>query len=135
MGRTSRAEDYLEAIYGLAQDWGHATTFEIADRLRVSAPSVSSMVKRLAVAGYLEYEPNRGMTLTEEGERVARSVISRHRMLVEFLTVIGVDRTIANDDAGGIRHHLHPKTTSALEKLTAILCGHPVLLERLRTIA
>ncbi len=131
MGRTSRSEDYLEAIYRLVQDRGHAGTFDIADKLQVSAPSVTSMLKKLAIGGYLEYEPNRGTALTEKGHKVARSVISRHQIVVEFLTVIGVDKTIAHNDAAGIRHHLHPKTTHALEKLTATLCEHPGVIEEL----
>ena len=76
------------------------------------------MLKNLAIGGDMVYEPYRGMKLTEKGERVAKSVISRHEILMEFLTMIGVDKATAYSDAEGIEHHLHPETTHALEKLT-----------------
>ena len=65
----SRLEDYLETIYHLVQDKGYASTVEIAERLQVSPSSVSSMLKNLANGGYLDYEPYRGMKLTERGRR------------------------------------------------------------------
>jgi Mn-dependent DtxR family transcriptional regulator len=130
--QTPRSEDYLEAIYHLVQDKGYASTLDIADKLQVSAPSVSSMLKNLATGGDLVYEPYRGMKLTEKGERVAKSVISRHEILMEFLTMIGVDKATAYTDAEGIEHHLHPETTNALEKLTATLRKNPALLKSVR---
>jgi Mn-dependent DtxR family transcriptional regulator len=128
---TPRTEDYLEAIYHLVRGKGYANTFDIADRLGVGTPSVSSMLKSLSTGGYLEYEPYRGIKLTEKGERVAKSVTSRHEILVEFLTTIGVDEAIAYGDAEGIEHHLHPETTRALERLTMALRKHPLLLKSL----
>jgi Mn-dependent DtxR family transcriptional regulator len=129
---TPRSEDYLEAIYHLVQDKGYASTVDIAEKLRVSAPSVSSMVKSLATGGYLAYEAYRGMRLTEKGETVAKSVVSKHEILMEFLVMIGVDRATAYSDAEGIEHHLHPKTTQALEKLTTSLRKNRALLSSVR---
>ncbi len=131
-GETQRSEDYLEAIYRLVQENGYATTLDIAEKLQVGAPSVSSMVKHLANGGYLSYEPYRGMKLTEKGEKVAKSVVSRHEILMEFLTMIGVDSATAYIDAEGIEHHLHPQTTRALERLTAALSKDQHLLKHLR---
>ncbi len=131
-GETPRAEDYLEAIYHLVQDKGFAGTVDIAERLQVGAPSVSNMVKNLATAGYLAYEPYRGMKLTEKGERVAKSVVSRHEILMEFLTMIGVDKATAYSDAEGIEHHLHPETTLALERLTTFFRRNRRLLKTVR---
>ncbi|MGP8125609.1 MAG: metal-dependent transcriptional regulator [Nitrososphaerales archaeon] len=129
---TPRSEDYLEAIYRLAHDKGYASTLGIAEKLQVSAPSVSNMVKNLAASGYLEYEPYRGMKLTAKGETVARSVVSRHEILMDFLTIIGVDKATAYSDAEGIEHHLHPETADALEKLTTSLRKSPALLKSIR---
>ena len=129
---TPRSEDYLEAIYHLVQDKGYASTLDIADKLQVSAPSVSSMVKNLATGEYLTHEPYRGMRLTEKGEEIAKSVISRHEILMEFLTMMGVDNATAYTDAEGIEHHLHPETTHALEKLTTTLRKNPALLKNIR---
>jgi len=100
--RTDRMEDYLEVIYELIQEKGYATTIDISRYLNVSSPSVT-------------YEKYRGIVLTEEGTSIAKGVHARHNLLVEFLKMIGVKDDMANLDAEGIEHHLHPETLKKLE--------------------
>ena len=114
--RTDRMEDYLEVIYELVQQKGYATTIDISQYLNVSSPSVTKMVKRLDETGYLKYEKYRGICLTPQGIDVAMSIHQRHSLLAEFLKMIGVDKDIANKDAEGIEHHLHPQTLKKLEE-------------------
>lgn len=114
--RTDRMEDYLEVIYELVEEKGYATTVDISTYLNVSSPSVTKMVQRLDESGYLIYEKYRGIKLTDEGIRVARSIRNRHGLLAEFFKIIGVDEEIANNDAEGIEHHLHPQTIKKLEE-------------------
>src|SRR5947199_67213 len=103
---TSRLEDYLEAIYRLSHDKGYASTVDLSDMLQVKPPTVSTMVGNLAKKGYLVHEPYRGMKLTEKGEKVARSVISRHGIISEFLSLIGVEEVTAHQDTEGIEHEI-----------------------------
>lgn len=114
--RTDRMEDYLEVIYELVEEKGYATTVDISTYLNVSSPSVTKMVQRLDESGYLNYEKYRGIKLTDEGIRVARSIRNRHGLLAEFFKIIGVDEEIANNDAEGIEHHLHPQTIKKLDE-------------------
>ncbi len=109
-------EDYLEVIYELVEDKGYATTVDISTYLNVSSPSVTKMVQRLDESGYLIYEKYRGIKLTDEGVRVARNIRNRHGLLAEFFKIIGIDEEIANNDAEGIEHHLHPQTIKKLEE-------------------
>ncbi|OFV66715.1 MAG: iron (metal) dependent repressor, DtxR family [Candidatus Syntrophoarchaeum butanivorans] len=119
---TSRGtEDYLEAIYELIQEKGYARAVDIARRLNVRPPSVTEMVQRLGNSGFLIYERYRGITLTEEGERVARSVLKRHNLLFDFLTLLGVDKEVAEQDACEIEHHLHPESIEAIATLLTLL--------------
>ena len=67
-------EDYTKAIYALEERHGVASTNALAERLGVSAPAVSSMVKKLAGLGYVEHVPYRGVRLTDEGRKVALEV-------------------------------------------------------------
>ena len=126
--RTPRMEDYLEVIYELVQEKGYATTIDISQYLNVSSPSVTKMVKRLDEAGYLKYEKYRGICLTQGGIDVAMSIHRRHSLLAEFLKMIGVDKDIANKDAEGIEHHLHPESIKKIEKLVKIMKNNPRLL-------
>lgn len=114
--RTDRMEDYLEIIYELVQQKGYATSVDITECLNVSAPSVTKMMRRLDLKGYLEYEKYRGIRLTDQGKVVAENIKKRHKLLTEFFKIIGVSEDIAIQDAEGIEHHLHAETLEKLEK-------------------
>lgn len=129
---TPRSEDYLEAVYHLIKDKGYATTSDISTALGVKPPTVSNMIGKLAAKGYLEYKPYRGMKLTPSGERVAKSVIRRHRVISEFLVMMGVDDQTAFEDTEGIEHHVHPTTIQRLENLAEYLRTHPEILKTIR---
>jgi len=113
-------EDYLEVIYELIQHKGYATTVDISNYLNVSSPSVTKMLQRLSESGHVNYEKYRGITLTEAGVSVAKSMHDRHGVLAEFLMMIGVDEDTANRDAEGIEHHLHPETLKKLEEFVKL---------------
>lgn len=114
--RTDRMEDYLEIIYELVHQKGYATSVDITECLNVSAPSVTKMMRRLDLKGYLEYEKYRGIRLTSQGKTVAENIKKRHKLLTEFFKRIGVSEDIAIQDAEGIEHHLHSETLEKLEK-------------------
>jgi Mn-dependent DtxR family transcriptional regulator len=58
----------------------------------------------------------RGVSLTQEGRDIAKSVCEKHSLMAEFFKIIGVDENIANADAEGIEHHLHPQTLKKLQE-------------------
>lgn len=109
-------EDYLEVIYELIKQKGYATTVDISNYLNVSSPSVTKMIQRLDESGYLNYEKYRGIRLTDDGIKIAKSIRNRHEILAEFFRIIGVHDEIANNDAEGIEHHLHHETLKKLEE-------------------
>jgi Mn-dependent DtxR family transcriptional regulator len=127
----SRLEDYLEAIYLLSKSKGYVSTVDISDHLGVTPSTVSGMVSKLAKDGYLEHERYRGMKLTESGARLARSVIRRHETIEELLSMLGVNKKAAYEDAEGIEHHLQPVTIEKLERLVAFLRKNPGFLEEI----
>ena len=113
---TDTMEDYLEVIYELIERKGYATTIDISNYLNVSSPSVTKMVQKLDETGHVRYEKYRGITLTREGIAIAQGIRNRHSLLVEFLRIIGVNEGIANIDAEGLEHHMHPETLQKLEE-------------------
>lgn len=129
---TPRLEDYLEAIYSLFEEKGYASAVDISDRLEVRPPTVTSMVQKLAKKGYLIHEPYRGMRLTESGEKLARSVVSRHHVISEFLEMIGVGDKVAYEDTEGIEHHIQPVTFRKIERLVEFLRKNPDQLRAIR---
>jgi Mn-dependent DtxR family transcriptional regulator len=129
---TSRLEDYLETIYHLVHDKGYASTVDIAESLQVKPPTVSIMLQRLDSGGYLVHEPYRGMKLTDKGEKVAKSVIARHEVISELLTMLGVEGKVAYEDTEGIEHHVQPVTMYAIEGLVDFLRKNPTQLRAIR---
>ncbi len=83
LGRSGR--DYLKAIYEIQQSSGRAATSAVAERLGVSDPSVTRMVKKLAALQLLERTPYQGARLTPAGETLARQVTRRRDVVERFL--------------------------------------------------
>jgi len=128
----SRLEDYLEVIYHLIQEKGYASTVAIAENLQVKPPTVSSMLQRLAAKDYLVHEPYRGIRLTEKGAKIAKSVIARHSIVSELLTMLGVQNDVAYQDTEGIEHHIQPVTIKKIEGLVGFLRDNPKVLRAIR---
>ena len=128
----SRLEDYLEANYNLNEEKGYVRAADISEKLSVKPPTVSNMVKNLADKGYLEHKKYRGMRLTPSGEKIARSVIKRHRVISDLISMLGVDDQTAYIDTEGIEHHVHPTTLRRFERLADYLRENPQVLKSVR---
>jgi DtxR family Mn-dependent transcriptional regulator len=120
---TRAVEDYLKAIHRLGGTDHVVTPLDIAARLGVRGPSVTGMLKRLAEAGWISYEPGRGARLTEQGITEARRVIRRHRLVELFLTkVLGLDWSEVDSEAEALEHAISPR----LEQALAAHLGEPL---------
>ena len=126
------AEDYLERIHELIEQKGYARVVDIASSLKVKQASVTSMVQKLAEAGYLKYEKYRGLILTEQGRGVAREIQSRHETLSRFLSLFGLDTETQRQDIEGIEHHLSPDTVQILSDLARFFEQHPEMLKQFK---
>src|SRR5687768_16169487 len=84
-------DEYLEAILELQEEGARVIQGRLADRLGVSAPSVSEMVRRLRSEGYLEVGNDRTLTLTTKGHEWATTIVRRHRLAERLLVdVLGL---------------------------------------------
>ena len=83
---TSTEENYLKAIYHLSTgNQNSVLTSAIAGSLSTSAASVTDMIKKLSEKNMVEYERYHGVSITRKGEKVALSIIRRHRLWEVFL--------------------------------------------------
>src|ERR1700759_1936594 len=94
LGSSTAVEDYLERILELVDSKGYARVVDIASALGISQASVTNMVQRLGNDGLLNYEKYRGLALTPAGEKVARNIAHRHRLLTDFLQLLGVSKRV-----------------------------------------
>jgi len=82
---TPATEDYLKTIYKLQDANDVVTTNAVAERMDVSAASVTNMMKKLAEMGLVEYVRYQGITLTDAGCKIALEIIRHHRLLEVYL--------------------------------------------------
>ena len=118
------AQDYLKAVWA-ACEWGGAgaSITGLARRMGVAASTASENVARLVEAGLLEHEPYRAVTLSEEGDRRARRMMRRHRLLETYLVeVLGFEWDEVHAEAEVLEHACSDRLLAALDAAL----GHPV---------
>jgi DtxR family transcriptional regulator, Mn-dependent transcriptional regulator len=121
--RSQAIEDYAKAIYALERrDSEPVSTNALADRLGVTPASASGMVKRLGELGLVEHQPYRGVSLTDDGRRIALEVMRHHRLLELYLVeTLGVPWDRVHQEAEVLEHVL----SEELEDLIAAKLGDP----------
>lgn len=110
------SEDYLETMLMMKEKHGYIRSIDVAMQLGVTKPSVSYSVKRLRENGYITMDANNLITLTDAGMEIAERMLTRHKMLSEFLIRLGVDEKTALEDACKIEHDLSEQTFAAICK-------------------
>lgn len=104
------AENYLEIILVLQDRLCAVRSIDIVNELGFSKPSVSIAMKRLRENGYIDMQSDGHITLTQSGLQIANKVYSRHRLLMQLFTHLGVNEDTANADACKIEHDLSEET-------------------------
>ncbi len=122
-------EEYCETIFELIEDSVEVIQARIAERLGVSRPAVSEMVKRMETAGIVT--TGHRVALTEQGQKLAETVVRRHRIAERFLTdVLGLSWASAHDEAGKWEHVISPDVERAmlakLDNPTTCPHGNPI---------
>ena len=97
-------ENYLVTIFVLKNKYGYVRSIDIARELGFSKPSVSRAVGLLKSGGYIAYDQNGTIILTELGEEVAKRIYDKHNIISTYLMSIGVSEETAKSDACKIEH-------------------------------
>lgn len=105
-----REEDYLRGIYEILERKDYARIRDIANEVGVRPSTAVGMMRRLASKGLVVYEKYGGVTLTPQGQDIARVISQRHETFSKFLEIILVPREVAMKDAHTLEHQLNPKT-------------------------
>ena len=122
---TISIQDYLKHIYELTENGESASTNALAKKLKISAPSVTGMVQKLANAkpALVEYQKHQGVTLTKEGRRAALEVIRHHRLLEAWLVqTLGYTWDEVHEEAERLEHVI----SEDFERRIAAAMGNPL---------
>ena len=109
------AEMYLETIYELSLTHPTIRSIDVAESMGYSKPSVSRAVGLLKQGGYLLMDKDGFLTLTESGATVAKKIFERHTVLSQMLTMLGVSKETATEDACKIEHVISDETFEAIK--------------------
>jgi DtxR family transcriptional regulator, Mn-dependent transcriptional regulator len=127
---SSTVENYLKAIYlgtaGLRE--GEAPRLfamgQLASALGVAPGTATTMVKTLAESGLVRYEPYAGVALTSAGEKLAASVVRRHRLIELFLVqVLGFGWDEVHEEAEQLEHVVSERLIARIDEML----GRPVV--------
>ena len=78
-------ENYLKALFNLANDKGEVNVNELSKRLGIKMPTVTSMMKKLTAKKLVHYESYKPLRLSEKGKKEAAIIIRKHRLTEMFL--------------------------------------------------
>ena len=115
---TQSLEDYLEAVQVLITASGSAQVKEVANMLSVKMPSVVKAIRELKKLELVTQEPYASICLTPKGEKLARRVVRRHRLIRDFLIKLGVSAENADRDACRMEHILSAETIDKIRDYT-----------------
>jgi DtxR family Mn-dependent transcriptional regulator len=103
-------EDYLEAIFHISSEKQAARAKDIAERLKVNKSSVTGALRLLSEKGYVNYAPYDIITLTAEGQVLAKDVVRRHETLKEFFVkILLLDEEEAEEASCKVEHAISDK--------------------------
>ena len=128
---SATVEEYLETIYNMSMEDEAVIGARLAEKFRVSAPTVTEMLKRLVRDGYVEMDNKRQVTLTEAGNRAAEAVLRRHRLTERFLVdMLGMQWHQVHEEACRLEHFIsgavEARVVASLNNPTTCPHGNPI---------
>ena len=121
---TKTTEDYLKQIYIASEEpaseskKGLVGLGRLAETMKVTPGTVTTMMKNLQEAGHLDYHPRSGVILTPQGCRKALEVLRRHRLIELFLVkIIGLDWKYVHDEAEVLEHTFSERLLERVDEL------------------
>jgi DtxR family Mn-dependent transcriptional regulator len=124
---THALEDYLKAIYQLAEESQPVIAARIAAETGVSPSTMFATLRRLAKEGYVTINRRKEIHLTQDGKKVAENIVRRHFLTERFLTdLLGLDWVKAHQEAHRLEHAISQEVEERLAKLLSnpTTCPH-----------
>lgn len=116
MNNNESMEMYLETVYLLQQNNGHAHCADVAKHLGVSKPSVTKAMKHLKSMELITKEAYGPITLTIKGKSLSEKIYEQHQLITEFLVnSLGLDLDEASINACKIEHVISDKMLDSIK--------------------
>ena len=130
---TPSMEDYLEMIYRLSKKSGFTRINDLASSLNIQPPSATKMVQKLSKLGLINYEKYGVIVLEDEGKRIGNALLKRHKIIENFLTLIGVSSSDILEETEKIEHTINPETLKCINNLLSFFENNLDLLNQFKS--
>ena len=110
------AENYLETILILSKRLPVVRSVDIANELGFKKSSVSIAMKNLREKEHITVTDAGFIYLTESGRAIAEMIYERHQLISSWLISLGVDPTVATEDACKMEHVISAESIDAIKK-------------------
>jgi len=115
MHTNESSENYLETILILSKTRPVVRSVDIAEELGYKKSSVSVAMKHLREREHITVTKEGFIYLTPAGKEIAEMIYERHQFLTDWLVRLGVDQTIASEDACRIEHDISKESFEAIK--------------------
>lgn len=116
MATTESAENYLETILILSKKLPVVRSVDIANELGFKKPSVSIAMKNLRENHHITVTNAGFIYLTDSGKEIAEMIYERHQLISAWLQYLGVEKSIADQDACKMEHVISKESFEAIKK-------------------
>lgn len=117
---THSAAHHLLAILELREKRGYARVTDVARELNITTGSASTNLKSLKAKSLVTEDENKFLALTADGESLARAVLMRKKILLQFLTdILKVSPEQAEIDACKTEHLISAETAMKLDEFVS----------------
>ena len=106
---------YLETIHILSKQRSDVRAVDVGDYMGYSKPSVSRAMGLLRQGGFITVDKDGFISLTEAGRAVAEKIYERHTLLTAWLVRLGVEESVAAEDACKIEHDISNESFEAIK--------------------
>ncbi len=119
---SSSLEDYLETIYNEVEKNGFAKVTDISNILNVKKASVTGALNNLLAKKLINYEPYSAITLTQEGEKVAKEILKKHKIMTDFFSkLLYLSSDEADENACKIEHVMSEEMFDRITKFSVFI--------------
>lgn len=119
MNYSKSIEMYLETIYILENNHGHAHVADIAENLGITKPSVTKAMNQLKKEGLIDKEVYGHIVLTEKGKSISKKIYYKHCLITCYLEKsLGLSPKEASINACRMEHIITDEMLEAIEAYT-----------------
>lgn len=121
-------EDYLEEIYIQVSQQGFASVTAISNALNVKKASVTGALIQLAEKKLINYSPYSKITITENGEKIAKEILKKHDTITKFFKeILQLPENEASANACKMEHIVSDELFKKLTKFAEFISEYSII--------